>query len=90
MNYQLIAKIFPLKERMALVAASMVQEDSKREKAIAEATNVLRVKYSGFFWDKEETAQMEALWDAQRVTREKQKAVMAKAKLEAELAGLPA
>ena len=83
MNYQLIAKIFPLKERMALVAASMVQEDSKREKAIAEATKVLRVKYSGFFWDKEETAQMEALWDAQRAAR-------MRAALEAELAALPA
>ena len=63
--------IFPLKERMALVAASMIEDEKVREKSIAEATNALRVFYPVFFWNAEESAQMEALWDAQRAARKR-------------------
>jgi hypothetical protein len=42
-----------------------------REKSIAEATNALRVFYPVFFWNAEESAQMEALWDAQRAARKR-------------------
>ena len=69
MYYNQVATIFPLKERMALVAASMIDDNIERKHAIEAATKSLKDKFSGFFWDKQETAQMEALWEAQRAQR---------------------
>jgi hypothetical protein len=69
MYYNQVATIFPLKERMALVAASMIDDNIERKHAIEAATKSLKERFSGFFWDKQETAEMEALWDAQRAQR---------------------
>ena len=64
-----IAQIFPLKDRMALVAASMIDDDAPRTKAIDMEAMKLKLLYPKLFWNEAETAQMETLWDIQRRER---------------------
>jgi hypothetical protein len=64
-----IAQVFPLKDRMALVAASMVDDDAPRTKAIDMEAMKLKLLYPNLFWNEAETEQMQALWDIQRRER---------------------
>ena len=64
-----IAQVFPLKDRMALVAASMIDDDAPRTKAIDMETMKLKLIHPHLFWNEAETEQMEALWHAQRLER---------------------
>ena len=64
-----IAQVFPLKDRMALVAASMVDDDAPRTKAIDMEAMKLKLLYPNLFWNEAELEQMQALWAAQRLER---------------------
>lgn len=64
-----IAEIFPLKDRMTLVATSMIDDDAPRTKAIDMEAMKLKLLYPNLFWNEAETEQMQALWDIQRRER---------------------
>ena len=65
-----IAQVFPLLDRMNLVALSMIDEDASRTKAIDLETSKLKLMHPHLFWNEAETKQMEALWSIQRRERE--------------------